>query len=185
MADELIDIVDKNDVLTGVQKMKSVAQQDGSFHRISHNWIYNSAGEVLLQLRASEKLLYPDKWDISVAGHVSAGEDVVTSAQREIKEEIGIEVRRKDLVLFKKMKVHRDFNGMDNNEIDYVYLCEYNGFIDNTKIQKEEVAEINFFPISKIKDNLVKYPGKFTPGQKYWFEILDAIAQKTLNYSGK
>jgi isopentenyldiphosphate isomerase len=179
MADELIDIFTENDISTGVQKMKSVAHKDGSWHRVSHNWIYNSAGEVLLQLRASEKLLYPDRWDISAAGHVSAGEDVITSAQREIKEEIGIEVSRKDLVFFKKMTAHHGFNGMNNNEIYYVHLCEYNKFIDDTKIQKEEVAEIKFFPISKIKDNLVKYPEKFTPGQKYWFEILDAITQKT------
>jgi hypothetical protein len=42
MSDELIDIVDENDTLTGEQKMKSIAHADGSWHRVTHNWIYNS-----------------------------------------------------------------------------------------------------------------------------------------------
>lgn len=120
MADELIDIVDENDVPTGIQKMKSLAHADGSWHRVAHIWIYNSKGEVLLQLRAPNKLLYPNKWDVSVAGHIGAGEDIIAGAQREIQEEIGV----------------------------------------------------------KIKNNFNKYPDKFTPNKKYWFEVLDVITTR-------
>ena len=82
MADELIDICDESNNLTKIQKMKSYAHKAGLWHRTAHIWIYNSKGNILLQLRAKEKLLYPDMWDISAAGHVSAGEDPTTSGLR-------------------------------------------------------------------------------------------------------
>ena len=61
MADELIDICDENNNLIDIQKMKSEAHKDGLWHRASHIWIYNSNGEILLQLRAKEKPLYVSK----------------------------------------------------------------------------------------------------------------------------
>ena len=79
MGDELIDICDEANHLTGVQKMKSEAHKDGLWHRAVHIWLYNSKGEILLQWRAKNKLLYPEMWDISAAGHVSASENPITS----------------------------------------------------------------------------------------------------------
>jgi isopentenyldiphosphate isomerase len=57
MSDELIDIVDENNQPTGERKMKSLAHQDGSWHCSAHVWIYNSKGEILLQLRSKDKLM--------------------------------------------------------------------------------------------------------------------------------
>lgn len=68
MGDELVDICDENNNLHGIRKTTSEAHRAGLWHRASHVWIYNSKGEILLQLRAKEKLLYPDMWDISAAG---------------------------------------------------------------------------------------------------------------------
>jgi len=132
-----------------------------------------------LQLRAKEKILYPNKWDVSAAGHVSAGENIKTSAIREIKEEIGIKIRESDLEFLKKFNVHIDYNGMSNNEIYYVFTCKYDGPIDNLKLQTEEVAEIKFMSVEKVKEEFTKNPDKFTPGKEYWFSILDKI--KDLN----
>jgi len=51
-----------------------------------------------LQLRAKNKKLFPNKWDVSVGGHISAGEEPLTTAVRETKEELGLEISREDLV---------------------------------------------------------------------------------------
>lgn len=64
MADELIDICDEQNNLTGETVMKSVAHTKGLFHRSTHVWIYNSQGEMLLQLRAKEKKIYQEVWTI-------------------------------------------------------------------------------------------------------------------------
>jgi len=177
MSDELLDIFNENDVSLGVQKMKSEAHNDGSWHRVAHNWIYNSQNEVLLQLRASQKLLYPNRWDISAAGHVSANEEVETSAQREIEEEIGIKVRKSDLQFFRKVNYHIDFNGMNINEITYVYLYKYDHGIADLSLQKEEVAQIKFVHVDEVKKELDLCPENFTPGKEDWFSILDKIKE--------
>jgi isopentenyldiphosphate isomerase len=79
----------------------------------------------------------------------------------------------------KKFNVHIDYNGMSNNEIYYVFTCKYDGPIDNLKLQTEEVAEIKFMSVEKVKEEFTKNPDKFTPGKEYWFSILDKI--KDLN----
>jgi len=48
------------------------------------------AGEVMLQRRAAVKDSWPHRWDISSAGHVSAGETAAPTAQREVEEELGL-----------------------------------------------------------------------------------------------
>ena len=69
----------------------------GLWHAAVHTWLFapaavrtGGAPEVLLQLRASCKDSWPDRWDISSAGHVSAGEAAAPTAQRELEEELGL-----------------------------------------------------------------------------------------------
>ncbi len=76
--------------------MKSEAHREGLWHRAAHIWAYNSKGEILLQLRAKNKRTFPDKWDLSVAGHISASEEPIDSALREIEEEVGLCAKKED-----------------------------------------------------------------------------------------
>ena len=56
--------------------------RDGDYHRAVHVWIFaESTRELLLQRRASCKDSWPDLWDISSAGHISAGDSSLTSAR--------------------------------------------------------------------------------------------------------
>lgn len=178
MADELIDICDEANKLTEVQKMKNEAHKTGLWHRAAHIWIYNSKGEILLQLRAKEKPLYPDMWDISVAGHVSAGEEPITSGLREIKEEIGLDVKKKDLQFFKIKKVSAIYKDIKNNEFCYIYFLRFDGDIKKLRLQDEEVQEIRFVPIDKIEERLKTKPERYTPHDDYWFEAINEVKRK-------
>lgn len=175
MVDELIDICDEANNLVNVQKMKSEAHRDGLWHRTAHIWIYNSNGEILLQLRAKEKLLYPDRWDISAAGHVNAGEDPITSGLREIEEEIGLKVKKEDLQFFKINKVEVIYKKINNKEFCYVYFLKFDGDVKKLKLQDEEVQEIRFLPIKKIEEELKTKPNKYVPHGNYWFEVIKEV----------
>ena len=72
--DELIDLLDENGKPTGKTALKSKAHQMGLFHATVHVWCYSRTGNVLLQQRAANKQANPLKWDVSVAGHIGAGE---------------------------------------------------------------------------------------------------------------
>lgn len=179
MADELIDICDEYNNLTGVQKMKSEAHKDGRWHRAVHIWIYNSKGEILLQLRAKKKLLYPDMWDISAAGHISAGEDPITSGLREIKEEIGLSIKKENLHFLKIKRVSAVYKNIKNQEFYYVYFLKFDGDAKKLKLQTEEVQDIKFFLPSELKDELKKYPAKYVPHGDYWYEVIAEVKKKT------
>jgi isopentenyldiphosphate isomerase len=179
MADELIDIVDENNNLTGEQKMKSEAHRDGLWHRAAHIWIYNSKGEALLQLRAKEKELWPDMWDLSAAGHVGAGEEPIVSGLREIQEELGLDIKVEDMEFYKVIPEKVKFNKVDNNEFHYVYLLKYDGDITGLRIQEEELQKIEFVPIETVKKDFVENPEKYCPHEEgYWEEMLNAMEEK-------
>jgi len=175
MADELIDICDETNKLLGIQKMKSEAHKNGLWHRSSHVWIYNSSGEILLQLRADNKEMYPNMWDISAAGHVDAGEEPIVAALREMEEEIGLSIKQEDLEFFKIIKVQAVYKEIVNNEFDYVYFLKFDGDINKLALQKEEVAKIQFLSIDKIKEELQEYPEKYVPHGDYWFDIIKKV----------
>ena len=180
MGDELIDILDEKGNLTGKQKMKSEAHHDGSWHRSAHIWIYNSKGEILLQLRAKNKDVYPDMWDSSVAGHVSAGEEPVTSGVREIQEEVGLSVQENDLEFYKIEPEETRYKEITSNEFIYIYLLKYDGNASTIKIQEEELQEARFIPLEEIEEGLRSNPERYCPHTpEYWAEMFIAIRNKT------
>lgn len=176
--DELIDICDENNNLTGVQKLRSKAHEKGLWHRIINICIYNSKGEILLQLRAKDKLIYPDMWDISVSGHIRAGEEPIATALREAGEETGLNAKEEDLHFFKIRTEQFKNENVNNKEFIYIYLLKYDGDIANLKIQKEELQEIRFVPIAKIKEELKSGSIKFAPHGAYWEDVIGEVKKK-------
>lgn len=62
--------------------IRNLVHQDGDYHRAVHVWIYaESTGELLLQKRSDNKDSWPGQWDISSAGHISAGDTSLDTAQ--------------------------------------------------------------------------------------------------------
>lgn len=177
MADELIDIFDENNNSLNLQKMKSEAHKNGLWHRTAHIWIYNSKGEILLQLRAKDKKLYPGKWDISASGHVSANEEPIISALREIEEETGLSVKKDDLEFVQIRKKERNFGNIVN-EFYYVYFLKFDEDVNSLKLQKEEVEAVKFLPISKVEEELKNHYEKYFPHGDYWFDVISEIRKK-------
>ncbi len=151
MSDELIDIVDENGNYTGKTCLKSEAHQKGYFHPTIHVWLYTTNNKILLQKRALSKKVFPGLWDISVAGHIAAGEAIEVAALREVKEEIGFDVLPKNLQKIgtrKHMVKHP--NGIIDNEFHHVFIAELTVPIENLTPQFEEVAELKLFDLKSI-----------------------------------
>ncbi|THU52719.1 hypothetical protein C4D60_Mb10t06870 [Musa balbisiana] len=63
------------------EQCRSLVHRDGDYHRAVHVWIYSeSTQELLVQKRADCKDSWPGQWDISSAGHISAGDSSLLSA---------------------------------------------------------------------------------------------------------
>jgi len=149
---EYLDICDNQGKLTGEKKAKKEAHEKGLWHRSVHVWIVNSENEVLLQKRSPLVDNHPNEWDISVAGHVSAGEDYIGSALREAEEEIGLKIEPEELIQIGELTRMSEREGYINNEVNPIYIVRKNLNVDKLKKQYEEVSEVKFIPCKKLRD---------------------------------
>ena len=174
MSDELIDIL--NDDLTVLKTcLKSEAHTYGHLHASVHIWFYTVDNEILIQKRSATKIAFPNLWDVSVAGHISAGETPIFSVIREIKEEIGLDVSEKDLLKIGDFKEYFQHNNdFIDNEIHHIYLCKLKDNVDALKIQKKEVSEIKLIPIDIFMDELSKpHPKKlYVPHYPEYYDFI-------------
>ncbi|OCA04097.1 16S rRNA (adenine(1518)-N(6)/adenine(1519)-N(6))-dimethyltransferase RsmA [Akkermansia glycaniphila] len=91
--DEIFDVVDEQDHILKQATRKEV-HAENLIHRAVHIIVFNKNRDCLIQKRSVRKDRHPGVWDSSAAGHVDAGEDYDTAAQRELQEELGIEDAR-------------------------------------------------------------------------------------------
>lgn len=153
---ELLDILDRDGRPTGLTRERSLAHYYGTPHRTAHVWITRPAAEgfdILLQKRSHLKDSYPDCYDISSAGHVPAGCDTLTSALRELKEELGIAAEPSDLI---PVCVHTGnsrstFYGkpFNNYEISQVYLCQKPVDTASLILQETEVQSVRWMNLEE------------------------------------
>ena len=143
---ELIDIVDENNKLTGQIEERTLTHKKCLWHRHVSYWIMNKKGEILLQKRSANKPRNPNKW-AKTGGHVDSGEDVKEAILREIKEEIGIDIPKKQVEI---LEIHKS---KDSNNKYFVYnflfIVDYK--IEDYILQKEEVAEVKYVTIEDME----------------------------------
>ena len=137
MNDELIDIYDSDMNLLGISS-KQQAHQEGLWHKTGHCWIITEDGNIWLQLRGSDKQLYPNLLDISCAGHIQIGESTKSGTLREIEEEIGIHLEENNL---EKMFTHKLVfdNPYKNREFCHTYLYKTQLKLTDLKLCPTEV----------------------------------------------
>lgn len=142
---ELVDIVDENNRLTGQVEDRWVAYNKGLWRRTVSCWIMNEKGEVLLQKRTANKIRNPNKWS-KTGGQVDSGETVEEAIFREVKEELGIEIPKKQI---KVENVHKDSNKNRRFAYNFIFVVDYK--ISDYILQKEEVAEVKYFTIEEME----------------------------------
>ena len=86
-ADELWDVYDENRRLTGRTHRRGDLLKKGDYHLSVEIWQQNSRGEVLITRRAPNKG-YPLLWE-TTGGSALMGDDSLSAALREVKEETG------------------------------------------------------------------------------------------------
>lgn len=99
---ELWDILDENGNKTGRLHERGKLMGEGEYHLVVYVWIMNSNGEFLIAKRTPNKY-FPNMWEC-IGGNAVAGDDGLTTALKEVHEEIGIILEPKNGQLFKHYK---------------------------------------------------------------------------------
>lgn len=152
-------IVDDNDQPVGKASFDE-ADKKGLIRRIVRLMLENRRGQVLLQKRSQTELVYPGRWDNSVAGHVDFGEVNEQAVAREAFEELGIKN-------FKPKKAGHYYNEVTRGKykvkkFNHVYKADYEDTPKN--YSKDEVAGVQWFDIATIKQMIAQGPEQFTDG---------------------
>ncbi|KAL8137036.1 hypothetical protein V2J09_003037 [Rumex salicifolius] len=142
--------------------------RDGDYHRAVHVWIYSeSTHELLLQRRSDCKDSWPGMWDISSAGHISAGDSSLVSARRELEEELGVTLPMDAfelLFVFLQECVINDGTFI-NNEYNDVYLVTTLAPIplEAFTLQDSEVSAVKYIACDEYRELLSKEDPDYVP----------------------
>lgn len=143
MEDELVDVYDKNRNITGkIVKRKDINLLNDSEYIITvHCFIINSLNQILLTQRSLTKNR-GGKWE-ETHGGLKSGEISILGIQRELKEEIGIDIKASELKLVKTLKRKNKFRD--------IYILKKDIPLDSIKYNDGEVMDCKYVTLEQLK----------------------------------
>ncbi len=91
--DEIFDLIDAEDRVIGRVRRGDAHRDTRLLHRSVQVLVFDTSGRLLLQRRSQAKDLFPGYYCASASGHVASGDDYAATAVREVKEELGVQLR--------------------------------------------------------------------------------------------
>ena len=159
--EEWLPVVEENGKIIGKAPRSLCHRGEKILHPVVHLHVLNANGHIFLQKRPMEKLVQPGKWDTSVGGHISFGEDLETALRREAFEEIGLEnFSAKPLGNYR-------WDSEIESELVY-YFVSYD--FQKIRLHSEEVREGKFWSPAQIEKQLGN--GVFTPNFEHEYRLL-------------
>lgn len=120
---------------------RSVMRREGLIHRAGYILVFNSAKELFIQKRTMTKDVFPGYWDIAAGGVVLAGESYLSSARRELLEELGLEADELEYLF------DHFYEDASTRVWGRVYRCCHEGPFT---LQKEEIEYGRFLRVDRI-----------------------------------
>ncbi len=167
-AEELI-LVDENDTETGFLSKAKCHDGAGQLHRAFSVFLFNDAGELLMQQRSSHKRLWPGYWSNTCCSHPRKGESMSIATQRRLHDELNIDTSLAFVYKF-AYQANYDETGSEN-ELCHVYL----GKVEDDLLPNEhEIAAVRFISPTALLNEFETQPDSLTPWIKMeWLALVD------------
>ena len=130
------DLYDKANRPTGEELRRGDPMPRDRYHRVVEAWIRTTDGRYILQKRSMKKKNFPGYWSCTACGSVIKGEEPEEAMIREMKEEMGIRLRKDELVLD---RIITDFPAHY-----YIYRIEGELTEEDITLDPEEVGDFTF-----------------------------------------
>ena len=161
MAHEQVVLVDEHDNEVGTME-KIEAHEKALLHRAFSIFVFNDAGQMMLQKRALSKYHSPGLWTNTCCSHPRPGESLEEATRRRIAEEMGFECKMHEVFSF-IYKAAFD-HGLTEHELDHVFMGLHNG---DPLINPDEVEEWKWIDVDDLLKDIDQFPDKYT----VWFKI--------------
>ena len=160
--DEELILVDADDNEAGFLSKAVCHDGQGRLHRAFSVFLFNSAGELLLQERAAGKRLWPGFWSNTCCSHPRRGESIELATRRRLADELNIEA---ELEFVYKFVYQASFGELGSeHELCHVFLGRVDG---EPRPNASEISATRYVSPAELDDELAQRPDAFTP----WFKL--------------
>ncbi|MEM4239885.1 MAG: NUDIX domain-containing protein [Candidatus Woesearchaeota archaeon] len=158
---EMLDIVNGRDRVVG-KEAREKCHKKFLAHRMIQAFVFDKKGRIFVAKRSKRKAVYPGLLDVSIAGHVDAGETYRQAAIREIFEELGV----------KPKKVMKLFTFRHKAKPENAFVTQYSAEIGRAgRLNKYEIESGKFMEWKEMRSMLRRMPKKFAPTSVAALEI--------------
>ena len=157
---EVFDLYDQFGKKLNKKMKRGTTNNIGEYHRVVHIWILNDKNQYLIQQRNKATDRYPYQW-APTAGAVISGETSLEAAQREVMEELGIEIKNEAFNFIDSLYI----KDPKSNYIIDLFLIKKNIKLGGLNIDRVEVKDITY----KTKKQIIK----MIENSEFWNFIRD------------
>jgi isopentenyl-diphosphate delta-isomerase len=160
--DEELILVDTHDREIGFLAKADAHRGHGRLHRAFSLFLFNPAGELLVQQRANGKRLWPGYWSNSCCSHPRRGETMEHAIHRRLREELGLQAELQFLFKFHYQSQY-DRQGAEH-ELCSVYAGRS---AEWPRPNRDEIAAWRYLTPQALHAEIHSAPEIFTP----WFKL--------------
>ena len=160
--DEQLILVDRDDREVGFLAKADAHAGRGTLHRAFSLFVFNPAGELLVQRRAQGKRLWPGYWSNTCCSHPRRGENMDSAIRRRLLEEFGLMAELEFLFKF-QYQMQYDAQGAEH-ELCWVYAGRS---AERPRENVNEIAAWRYVTPQALQAEIACAPETFTP----WFKL--------------
>ena len=151
--EEMFDVLNEWGEYTGEVASRDRCHTEGLWHRAVYGFVIDKNKNVLLQKRSANKKAWPNMWDVTVGGHVDAGEFGRQALIRKAKEELGLDITDDEIKYLVGSTSIDTAKGI-NKHFNECYMILKDVDVSDIKLQKEEVSEVRYFSKAEILERI-------------------------------